>query len=365
MYLFTNNASTVLANSITTGDTTIVVNGGDGGKFPDPSGGDIFQCSMEDAAGNLEIVEVTSRTGDSLTVVRAREGTIAFAFSSGDMFELRMTSAVVGEFIQRAELDDDIAFGANITVVGNATADEFIGGGAGITDVDAATLGGVALAALARTGVAETFDDTLDVVGVLTAKANLVAEVGLDIGLNGGGNSVAQFWDDTNDVFRSLQWDDTASEFQVEDAAGVLQTLIHAGNIPDDTDAETLDGVPAADYMRKDIAQTMAGALNIDGLLTIASLVNAGDITWSVGGSKGWFKIGTLLIAFGRHNSNSSTVTMTYGVTFDDDPVVLLTQIENSSDSWGMHVQTIGVSSCSVFKRTTSDILFLAVGEAA
>jgi len=98
--LFTNSASTMLLGNISNVSTTILVTGGTGELFPVFSAPDYCICTLEDQQGNFEIVKATARTGDSFTVVRGQEGTSAKAFSAGDRFELRLTAAVLSNFIQ-------------------------------------------------------------------------------------------------------------------------------------------------------------------------------------------------------------------------------------------------------------------------
>jgi hypothetical protein len=100
--LFSNNASSLLAASISDVDTTVQVAAGFGALFPSPSGGKFFYATLEDDAGNLEIVKCTSRTGDNLTVVRAQDGTTAQAFTlTVTRVELRVVKIVVEEFLQK------------------------------------------------------------------------------------------------------------------------------------------------------------------------------------------------------------------------------------------------------------------------
>jgi len=99
--VFTNNASSLLAASIGTGDTSVQVAAGFGALFPNPGAGEFFQCTLEDNAGNLEVVQCTSRATDILTVVRAQEGTTAKAFTLNvTRVELRVTKLVLETFAQ-------------------------------------------------------------------------------------------------------------------------------------------------------------------------------------------------------------------------------------------------------------------------
>ena len=89
---FTNNAISTLASGITNSATSITVASGDGSKFPTLTGSEYFRATLIDASNNLEIVKVTARSSDVLTVTRAQESTTARAFSSGDRIELRITA---------------------------------------------------------------------------------------------------------------------------------------------------------------------------------------------------------------------------------------------------------------------------------
>lgn len=89
-----NNAFGVLSAGITTSDTTVTLDSGEGGRFPTLGSGDYFYATIVDTSNNLEIVKVTARSSDSMTVTRAQDGTTARAFSIGDRFELRPVAAL-------------------------------------------------------------------------------------------------------------------------------------------------------------------------------------------------------------------------------------------------------------------------------
>lgn len=109
--LFSNNASASLAASISSSATTVTVTTGQGGLFPAISGGNFFYATLTDSSNNLEIVKVTGRTTDSMTVVRAQEGTTARAYAAADKLELRVTAAVLNNFPQL--IADQTFSGAN------------------------------------------------------------------------------------------------------------------------------------------------------------------------------------------------------------------------------------------------------------
>ena len=88
-----NNATTTIASGISSSATTITVAGATGSLFPSAGGADYFYATLNDSSNNIEIVKVTSRSGDVMTVVRGQDGTTAQAFVGGDKFELRPTAA--------------------------------------------------------------------------------------------------------------------------------------------------------------------------------------------------------------------------------------------------------------------------------
>lgn len=99
-----NNAVSTLAASITEADLTISVQPADAGKFPVLDEGDWHPATIIDAANNLEIVRVTARAGNVLTVLRAQEGTTAKNFVSGARIDVRITGATIAALVTRAEL---------------------------------------------------------------------------------------------------------------------------------------------------------------------------------------------------------------------------------------------------------------------
>jgi hypothetical protein len=91
--LFTNFAESTIYGSVGTSDTTINVASGDGALFPSPSGSDFFRAVVyKFATGEREVVYVTARSTDAMTVTRAQESTVALALNDGDLFELRATA---------------------------------------------------------------------------------------------------------------------------------------------------------------------------------------------------------------------------------------------------------------------------------
>ena len=94
-----NNAYGTLNAGISNVATTLVLNSGEGSRFPTLSAGDYFYATLIDTSNNLEIVKVTASATDTLTIVRAQDNTTARAFSANDRFELRPTAALFNELI--------------------------------------------------------------------------------------------------------------------------------------------------------------------------------------------------------------------------------------------------------------------------
>lgn len=99
----TNNAWSILASAITASSTTIIVTTGQGARFPVTSASDYFYGTLADALGNLEIVKVTTRVADTMTVVRGQDGTTALDFALGDKFELRPVAAMFNAKLDAAD----------------------------------------------------------------------------------------------------------------------------------------------------------------------------------------------------------------------------------------------------------------------
>lgn len=93
--LTSNNAKTTLAQSFPTGSTSLALASGTGALFPQPGTTNyplgsqtFFRLSLTDAATQTkrEIVYVTARTGDTLTVLRGQDGTTPINWAVGDMY---------------------------------------------------------------------------------------------------------------------------------------------------------------------------------------------------------------------------------------------------------------------------------------
>jgi len=117
---WTNNASTTLASAISAVTTTITVASSGGSLFPSLGVDDYFYATLSDSSNNLEIVKVTARVGDVMTVVRGQDGTAGTAYVGGDKFELRPTAAGLGISFDKS--GDTITGPSSVVVNSSSTA---------------------------------------------------------------------------------------------------------------------------------------------------------------------------------------------------------------------------------------------------
>ena len=95
--LFKNNVTATLAAGISDTVTTIVVSSGQGSRFPTLSGGNYFYATLYDSSNNIEIVKVTARTTDTLTVVRGYDNSTAHSYVTGDSIAMRLTAGALSD----------------------------------------------------------------------------------------------------------------------------------------------------------------------------------------------------------------------------------------------------------------------------
>lgn len=100
--LFTNGAKGRLVASISAGALGLTLRSGQGALFPAYGAGDSSWLVLEQGTAatptKREIVQVTARAGDVLTIVRAQQGTTALAFDAGARCEMRLTAATMEAF---------------------------------------------------------------------------------------------------------------------------------------------------------------------------------------------------------------------------------------------------------------------------
>lgn len=178
---FTNNASATLATSLTNTATSISLTSGQGSYFPALTGGDWFYATLVNASNNLEIVKVTARASDLLTVVRGAEGTTALAWSAGDKCELRPTAAGFNDIYTAATAYTDTASAStNSTIsthISNPTAAH------AATAISNTPAGGIA-ATTVQAAINELDTEKADKTTAITGSAGITATGTLGSGIS-------------------------------------------------------------------------------------------------------------------------------------------------------------------------------------
>lgn len=90
---FKNFAESTVEMALTVGATTLYINSADEALFPTLSGGDWFFLSIFDGENDPEVVKVTARAAEVLTIVRAQESSNAIAWAAGSYVRLAATAA--------------------------------------------------------------------------------------------------------------------------------------------------------------------------------------------------------------------------------------------------------------------------------
>ena len=125
--LYTNNASTTLGFTCGDNDTSVATAPGGGAKLASPTGGDwqILTFVSPTDPTLFEIVKLTGRTGDSLTIERGQEGTggvwpsLGLVWLAGTLIESRLTAGMLERLSFNA-----IAGGAGISLLTTKSSDE-------------------------------------------------------------------------------------------------------------------------------------------------------------------------------------------------------------------------------------------------
>ena len=166
-----NNAKSTLDGAITNVATTLTVQAGEGARFP--SSGDFMLALWTrsafadpvDDTGHAEIVKCTSRSTDSLTIVRAQEGTTGYAHADGETVMLTWTKAQATEY--------ETAINERLPLAGGSTYD---------TDdaqIASTTLGGIAIKLTNKTG-SNSVAGEIVVTGTVDDSVSLAAGGALD-----------------------------------------------------------------------------------------------------------------------------------------------------------------------------------------
>lgn len=207
-----NQAESLLVGSINNTDdpVTFSITPGDGNlKFPTTTGGKYYKVLVIDPATlEFEVMKVTGRTNDSLTAVRAQEGTIKRAFTAGAVVSVRLTAG---------DIDDLIAYlGTGVVPLSGATFTGTVGLLIGADVAAAATVAlgipgnihsvtgtGVTITAFASKGVGTTVVLRFASAGnLIQNNANL--DLGIDIAPTAG--DVGEFYEYASGKYRLVSW---------------------------------------------------------------------------------------------------------------------------------------------------------------
>jgi hypothetical protein len=104
-----NNAFGTLAASLSDVATTLSLNSGEGARFPTLGGSDYFYLTLIDTSNNVEIVKVTARSSDTMTIVRGQDGTTARSYAVNSRAELRPVAALFDTKADVAYVDAQVA----------------------------------------------------------------------------------------------------------------------------------------------------------------------------------------------------------------------------------------------------------------
>ena len=106
--LLRNNVTATLATALSATDTGIALTSGHGARFPSLGAAEYFYATLSGPTTGPEIVKVTTRVGDALTVVRAQEGTVGQHFPSGGRVEMRVTAASITDLVDEHDQASEI-----------------------------------------------------------------------------------------------------------------------------------------------------------------------------------------------------------------------------------------------------------------
>lgn len=132
--IWSNNANSTLAGALTNVATTAQLAAGTGALFPQPTGDQYFKLTFTDSAtgSQREIVHCTNVTGDTLTIVRAQEGTSARPWLAGDFADHMITAGGLESYVEIVDLPSfplsvpnggtgQVSFTSGAVLLGNGT----------------------------------------------------------------------------------------------------------------------------------------------------------------------------------------------------------------------------------------------------
>ena len=121
--VFSNNVDTTLASSLTDVATSATLTDGSGLNTPT---GARFELLTISAGGNFEIVRMTARSGNTVTIQRAQEGTTARAWAAGVRVFAGITAGTMTPLLANASTQSD-----SVAIRGTASAGDTVALGVG------------------------------------------------------------------------------------------------------------------------------------------------------------------------------------------------------------------------------------------
>lgn len=115
--LFSNNAETSVGAQMAAASTTLTVAAGTGGLFTSPTNGD-YELVTLTRGGQYEIMKMTARSGDNMTVARGQEGTTPLQWEIGEMVSGRLTRDTIAQ-IQQESANAAAAAAVAVATVGS------------------------------------------------------------------------------------------------------------------------------------------------------------------------------------------------------------------------------------------------------
>lgn len=103
LYKFTNNASALTTTPLGVSDISVSVTPGAGALFPGLTTGLVFIATLTNPLSPPsinEIVLVTARASDTMSITRAQEGTVAQVWPVGSQIQLLVTALELSSFAQ-------------------------------------------------------------------------------------------------------------------------------------------------------------------------------------------------------------------------------------------------------------------------
>lgn len=100
--LLKNNVASTITSTITASDVGITVASGTGALFPTLTTGNYFYATLTSTGGTQEVVKVSARVGDTMTIARGQDSTTAQSFASGSRIEMRVNVAAIADYVSSA-----------------------------------------------------------------------------------------------------------------------------------------------------------------------------------------------------------------------------------------------------------------------